>query len=56
MSALIACARAKGFRTVVGDVLSMNTKMFNLMTKLGFTTHPHPDDPAVKRVIKPLNS
>jgi len=56
MSALIACARAKGYRTVVGDVLSMNTKMFNLMTKLGFTIHPHPDDPAVKRVIKPLNS
>jgi acetyltransferase len=56
MSALIACARAKGYRTVVGDVLSMNTKMFNLMTKLGFTIHPHPDDPAVKRVIKPLNT
>jgi acetyltransferase len=37
-------------------VLSMNTKMFNLMTKLGFTIHPHPDDPAVKRVIKPLNN
>jgi acetyltransferase len=56
MSALIDCARAKGYRTVVGDVLSMNTKMFNLMTKLGFTIHPHPDDPAVKRVIKPLNN
>ncbi|WP_291993151.1 bifunctional acetate--CoA ligase family protein/GNAT family N-acetyltransferase [Candidatus Accumulibacter sp. ACC003] len=56
MGALIAAARAKGYRTVVGDVLSMNTKMFNLMSKLGFTIHPHPDDPAVKRVIKPLNS
>jgi acetyltransferase len=56
MSALIDCARAKGYRTVVGDVLSMNTKMFSLMTRLGFTIHPHPDDPAVKRVIKPLNN
>lgn len=55
MSALIECARAKGYRAVVGDVLSMNTKMFKLMTSLGFNIHPHPEDPAVKRVIKPLD-
>ena len=54
MSALIECARAKGYRAVVGDVLALNTKMFKLMTSLGFTIHPHPEDPAVKRVIKPL--
>ncbi|MFZ2853913.1 MAG: bifunctional acetate--CoA ligase family protein/GNAT family N-acetyltransferase [Rhodocyclaceae bacterium] len=54
MSALIDCARMKGHRSVVGDVLAMNTKMFRLMTSLGFTIHPHPEDPAVKRVIKPL--
>jgi len=54
MTALIDCARAKGFRTVVGDVLSLNSKMFRLMTSLGFTIHPHPEDPAVKRVVKPL--
>ncbi|MQY51069.1 bifunctional acetate--CoA ligase family protein/GNAT family N-acetyltransferase [Rhodocyclus tenuis] len=54
MTALIDCARAKGFRTIVGDVLSLNTKMFRLMTSLGFTVHPHPEDPAVKRVVKPL--
>ncbi len=56
MSSLIDCARAKGYRTIVCDVLSMNTKMFNLMTKLGFMIHPHPEDPAVKRVVKPLNN
>ncbi len=56
MSSLIDCARAKGYRTIVGDVLSMNTKMFNLMTKLGFMIHPHPEDPTVKRVVKPLNN
>ena len=44
----------KGYRAVVGDVLSTNTKMFRLMTSLGFTIHPHPDDTAVKRVVKPL--
>lgn len=54
MAALIDCARMKGYRAVVGDVLSTNTKMFRLMTSLGFTIHPHPDDTAVKRVVKPL--
>ncbi len=54
MSALIECARSKGYRAVVGDVLSTNSKMFRLMTSLGFTIHPHPDDTAVKRVVKPL--
>ena len=54
MTALIDCARMKGYRAVVGDVLSTNSKMFGLMTSLGFTIHPHPDDTAVKRVVKPL--
>ncbi len=54
MTALVDCARMKGYRAVVGDVLSTNTKMFRLMTSLGFTIHPHPDDTAVKRVVKPL--
>jgi len=25
-----------------------------LMSSIGFTIHPHPEDPAVKRVICPL--
>ncbi|MFO1346385.1 MAG: bifunctional acetate--CoA ligase family protein/GNAT family N-acetyltransferase [Rhodocyclaceae bacterium] len=54
MGALIECARMKGYRAVVGDVLALNTKMFRLMTSLGFTIHPHPDDTAVKCVVKPL--
>ncbi|MBW7900218.1 MAG: bifunctional acetate--CoA ligase family protein/GNAT family N-acetyltransferase [Rhodocyclaceae bacterium] len=54
MTALIECARMKGYRAVVGDVLALNTKMFRLMTSLGFTIHPHPEDAAVKRVVKPL--
>jgi acetyltransferase len=54
MTALIDCARMKGHRSVVGDVLAMNTKMFRLMSSLGFTIHPHPEDPAVKRVVKLL--
>jgi acetyltransferase len=54
MTSLIEVARQKGYRAVVGDVLSMNTKMFRLMSSIGFTIHPHPEDPAVKRVICPL--
>jgi acetyltransferase len=54
MTSLIDCARMKGYRAVVGDVLSTNSKMFRLMTSLGFSIHPHPDDTAVKRVVKPL--
>lgn len=56
MSALIESARLKGYRAIVGDVLSQNTKMFRLMGSLGFTIHPHPDDPAVKRVVCSLHS
>ncbi len=56
MSALIDCARQRGYRAVIGDVLSSNAKMFKLMTSLGFTIHPHPDDTAVKRVVKPLTN
>ena len=54
MTALIDFARQKGYRAVVGGVLSTNAKMFRLMTSLGFSIHPHPDDTAVKRVVKPL--
>ena len=51
MTTLIDIARQKGFRAIVGDVLTMNSKMFRLMNSLGFTTQPHHDDPAVKRVV-----
>jgi len=30
--------------------------MFRLMTSLGFTIHPHPEDTAVKRVVRPLTN
>ena len=56
MTALIESARQKGYRAVVGDVLAMNSKMFRLMASLGFTIHPHPDDPAVNRVVCSLHS
>ncbi|HET6720983.1 MAG TPA: GNAT family N-acetyltransferase, partial [Rhodocyclaceae bacterium] len=54
MTAIIECAQAKGYRAIVGDVLANNEKMLKLMGMLGFAIHPHPEDNAVKRVIKPL--
>jgi acetyltransferase len=55
MGALIDCAKAKGYQTIVGDVLAANEKMLKLMTNLGFTIHPHHEDNAVKRVVKVLH-
>ena len=56
MTSLIDVARQKGYKAVIGDVLTLNSKMFRLMTSLGFTTHPHHEDPAIKRVVLPLSS
>ena len=55
MSVLIESARQKGYRAIVGDVLTQNIKMFHLITSLGFTVHAHHEDPTVKRVVFPLH-
>ncbi len=54
MNFLIDIARRKGYRNMMGEVLTLNTKMFRLTNNLGFTIHPHPDDAGVKRVIRSL--
>lgn len=54
MTALIDVARNKGYRRIIGEVLSGNSKMLGLMSSLGFTLLPHPEDAQIKRVIKPL--
>lgn len=54
MTLLIECARTKGYRSVLGDVLAANSRMFHLLSSLGFSVHAHPDDPGVKRVNKAL--
>jgi acetyltransferase len=56
MTAIIEYAQSKGYRAIVGDVLSNNEKMLKLMAMLDFAIHPHPEDNAVKRVIKPLQA
>ena len=54
MNAIIECAKNKGYRAIIGDVLASNDKMLKLMINLGFAIHPHPEDSAVKRVVKQL--
>ena len=56
MGALIECARAKGFRSIVGDVLGNNPKMLRLMQGLGFAVQPHPEESSLRHVIKDLHA
>ena len=55
MGALLDCARSKGYRTMIGDVLGDNAKMLRLMHSLGFAVHPHPEESSLKQVVKSLH-
>jgi len=44
MRMLIACARKRGFRRLVGSVLAINASMLALMKALGFVVVKDPDD------------
>ena len=44
MRMLIACARKRGFRRLVGSVLTINASMVALMKALGFVVEADPDD------------
>lgn len=55
MGALIEVARGKGYRNIFGDVLGKNAKMLRLMHGLGFLVQPHPEESALRRVVKVLH-
>jgi acetyltransferase len=44
MGLLIACAKRRGFVRLVGNVLTINTTMLDMMTKLGFRRAADPGD------------
>ena len=44
MRMLVGCARRRGFRRLVGNVLSANAPMLALVARLGFESRPDPDD------------
>ena len=50
MQALIDAAREQGLEYIEGLVLANNRPMLTLMTRLGFTNDPDPEDPTMRRV------
>jgi acetyltransferase len=54
MQEIIAYARNRGCRRIVGDVLAENRAMLQMCKELGFQSKHAPDDPQVIRVKLPL--
>ena len=50
MDALIAYAKARGYREVWGSVERRNVRMLGLARELGFAPHPDVNDAALERV------
>ncbi len=54
MLSIMEFARAKGLSEIDGLVLANNPNMLRLMSGLGYTVHPFPEDPDFKLVSKAL--
>jgi acetyltransferase len=54
MVAIIEQARSRGMTEIMGLILSNNTGMLRLMTGLGFSLGPYPEDPDFKIATKAL--
>ncbi len=54
MLSIMEFARAKGLSEIDGLVLANNPNMLRLMTGLGYSVHPFPEDPDFKLVSKAL--
>jgi len=54
LAKLIAVARARGYKRMIGDVLSSNRPMQELVKKLGFRLQLHPQDATVMRATLEL--
>jgi acetyltransferase len=54
MSQLMLSARARGFKTMEGQVLADNTAMLELVRELGFVVRPDPENPGVYLVTREL--
>jgi acetyltransferase len=55
MQSIIDAARDKGLKRIEGYVLAINAPMIGLMRALGFRIETDADDPALKRVWRPLD-
>ncbi len=54
MTILMEAARAKGLKTIEGEVLSSNHNMLKLVTRLGFTSKISEEDQGIIKVIRAL--
>ena len=54
MSSLMEAARAKGLKTIEGEVLSNNHNMLKLMARIGFTAKSSEEDQSIIKVSKAL--
>jgi acetyltransferase len=54
MMALMEVAKARGLRTMEGEILSENANMLSLARKLGFAIRPCDDDPGVQQASRAL--
>ena len=55
MKHMIAYAKAKGLKTVRGQVLAENSTMLQMCGELGFHATDDPEEPGVKQVTLPLD-
>ena len=54
MTQLMEAAKARGIKTMEGEILSNNTNMLSLVRHLGFAVHTSPEDPGIKVVTRAL--
>jgi acetyltransferase len=54
MTQLMEAAKARGIKTMEGEILANNTRMLSLVRHLGFKSHTSPDDPNIKVVSRAL--
>jgi acetyltransferase len=54
MDVLMDVARAKGLRSMDGEVLKSNRRMLKLSESLGFRVEPHPDDDGIRKISREL--
>jgi acetyltransferase len=54
MNHLMDAARARGLRTMEGEVLVQNKNMLKFVAALGFSIEDNPEDPGIKKVAKRL--
>jgi RimJ/RimL family protein N-acetyltransferase len=55
MKHMIACAKAKGLKSVRGQVLDENSTMLTMCAELGFHSADDPDERGIRHVMLPLD-